>query len=538
MAGHITYTPSGRTAFSCRLVTGSGAVLTVSGAVDATNPLIEGAEHLRSNAALVSSLWAHAMHEAQYRRLRAPEKRESHAKQSQKHRALALSIAGVVERLGGSSRPGWCSACFANTTHRQVLGYVGAVPMYLCEACGAPTTPCAAVTCPHMANRRTGASSLPRYCAEHRHDIPAFTRLNANLDSIDEYADWLSFDKKNLAKLTKIAVVTVGVGAALTPAALALAPAIGGMTGVLTGLSGAAATSHGLALWGGGTLAAGGLGMAGGTTVITVVGGSLGGVLGGVTTSAYVRTDTSFRIEKLRDGRGAPVLLASGFLTEGNSGWGDWQNLVDARYPDHTVYRVHWGAKELKALGFGLGEGAAKQAGRILLRKLASSASKRAAGATPLGPLLFASDLAKNAWSVARHRAAMTGAVLADLIARTDGPPFILVGHSLGARVMVTAAQTLGTRHASPRLETVHLLGAAVGANGDWRTLNDAVNDRVWNYRSQNDNVLKYLYRTAQVGQMAVGVAGFRSSFPKISDVDVSRTVASHSGHFSSVVLR
>lgn len=536
--GYINYTPSGRTGFACTLVTDSGSVVVVSGAVDAAEPVVEGEENLRSNAALVNSLWAHAMHEAQYRRLRAVEKRQSHAKQSRKHEEQALSIARMVERLGAKSRPGWCSACFTDTTHRQVLGYTGPVPLYLCVACGSPTTPCAAMRCQHMANRRIASSSIPRYCAEHRHDIPGFEKLDARLGSIEEYKDWLTFEKRDLAKATKVAVVTFAAGAVLAPAAFVAAPLIGGATGVLTGLSGAAATSHGLAVWGGGALAAGGLGMAGGTAVITVVGGGLGGVLGGVATSAYVRTDASFRVEKLRDGEGAPVLLASGFLTEGKGGWGDWQGLVDARYLDHPVYRLHWGAKELKAFGLGAAEGAAKQASQQVLRRLAAAASKRAAGPSPLGPVLLASDLAKNPWSVARNRAAMTGAVLADLIARTDGEPFILVGHSLGARVMVTAAQALGTARTNPRIETMHLLGAAVGSKGDWRTLNDAVTGRVWNYRSTNDKVLKYVYRTAQGGQFAAGVVGFRTSFPKISDIDVSRTVASHSGHFTSVTLR
>ena len=40
---------------------------------------------------------------------------------------------------------------------------------------------------------------------------------------------------------------------------------------------------------------------------------------------------------------------------------------------------------------------------------------------------------------------------------------------------MATTAQLLGTRVDAPKLEDVHLLGAAVGAKGDWRTLNDSV---------------------------------------------------------------
>ena len=34
----------------------------------------------------------------------------------------------------------------------------------------------------------------------------------------------------------------------------------------------------------------------------------------------------------------------------GETGWGDWEQLVGRRYPDATVYRLTWGAKELKSL--------------------------------------------------------------------------------------------------------------------------------------------------------------------------------------------
>ena len=88
----------------------------------------------------------------------------------------------------------------------------------------------------------------------------------------------------------------------------------------------------------------------------------------------------------------------------------------------------------------------------------------------------------------------MTGAVLADLIARTDQGPFVLLGHSLGARVMVSAAQALGTLP-EPRIDSMHLLGAAVGRGADWRTLDKAVAGGVWNYHSSRDQVLRLLYR-------------------------------------------
>lgn len=390
-----------------------------------------------------------------------------------------------------------------------------------------------------MANRGFKKLTSPRYCAPHRHEIPSFEKLDEQLEEIDDYESWLEFDHPNLTKATKIAAVTVVAGAALAPAALVAAPAIGGATGSLTGLYGAAATSHGLALWGGGSLAAGGLGMAGGTTVITALGSGLGSALGAAVTSAYIRTDSSFRIENLRDGHGPIVLFATGFLTEPQTGWGGWRRLIESRYPDVPVYRVHWGSKELKAIAMMTGSGAAQHVVRRSTRRLVKRASKQAVSRIgPLGALIAASDLLKNPWSVASNRAEMTGAVLADVLARTTRGEFILMGHSLGGRVMVTAAEVLASKSKDrPRIESVHLFGAAVSRGADWRALNDAVSERVWNYHSRNDAVLRRAYRAGELGKHAVGSVGFNSKFAKISDKEVSRRVAKHGDYVKQVKL-
>ncbi len=39
---------------------------------------------------------------------------------------------------------------------------------------------------------------------------------------------------------------------------------------------------------------------------------------------------------------------------------------------------------------------------------------------------------------------------------------------------MVTAAQALATQPGPPRIESMHLLGAAVGRKGDWHSLEGA----------------------------------------------------------------
>ena len=83
------------------------------------------------------------------------------------------------------------------------------------------------------------------------------------------------------------------------------------------------------------------------------------------------------------------------------------------------------------------------------------------------------------------------------------------------ARAIVTAAQTLATSPDGPKIDAVHLLGAAIGAKGNWRGLNDAVTDTVYNYYSANDKVLKYLYTVAQAGSKPAGLCGVRQQVSK-----------------------
>jgi hypothetical protein len=307
------------------------------------------------------------------------------------------------------------------------------------------------------------------------------------------------------------------------------------------GFSGAAATSHGLALLGGGSLAAGGLGVAGGTTVVTAVGAAVGGTLGASVSNAYLREDKSFRIELLRPGKGGvPVIVANGFLTEGDGErWGGWRSIVDARYPDSPVYRVRWGAKELKDFG-ALGSALLSKAGGAAATKGAAAMATKA-GAKLLGrsvsPALVAGELAKNPWHVAKNRADKTGVILADLIARTETESFVLVGHSLGARLMVVALEALGTKPSGPRIQSAHLLGTAIGAKSNWDPLTAAVDEAVYGYHSVNDKVLKFVYKTVQAGQPAAGCLGFSPASTKLVNVDVSDSVKTHFDYQDNVRL-
>jgi hypothetical protein len=539
----------------CVIVPEHGERLILAGPATAVQPTVEESSPLETYPAIVDNAWAFAKYTYLKVNLPSHEEQQLAAKNAKAHKSVTEWMVALADEPATVTRhDSWCSSCFTNGDHQKVKVPIGQLPAYLCRSCGTPTLPCAAKGCDHMAVRKRGPVRMPRFCAEHRHDIPGFRTAQARLDSLAKYEEIFEYEQPNLAKIGKLGgtfgVTALTVGA--TVATLGAAPAIGGAVGTVVSsfsfttvppLYGAAATSYGLALLGGS------FGMAGGTVVVTAVGGALGGVLGSSVMNAYVREDSSFRIEELKDGTGTPVIVCNGFLSENGDGWGEWRDIVTKRYPDSPVFRVHWGAKELRSLGLLASSSALKSAGAAQIQAAATAATK--AGAKKLGPLapaLVAAGMAKNPWHVARSRANKTGVIVADLLARTQAESYVLVGHSLGARAMAVAAQTLGTNPNSdttddarsprrPRLEAVHLLGAAINHRTDAETLTARVDDAVYNYYSSNDNVLKFLYSAAEAGQKAAGLRGFEASADRLKNANVSDVVAGHSDYQGHVDL-
>jgi pimeloyl-ACP methyl ester carboxylesterase len=503
-----------------------------------SDSVVDGDGALRGNKSLVRRLVAYADSELACRRARQTGRKEALRKAADLHRKVVVDLADLIDLVGDEETNAWCSGCLEKHSHRWVQRRSLTPDAYLCSGCGAATTPCLWPGCKHFALRKPGVVQLGKYCAEHRHLIPGFEKLEARLASLDDYRSWMDFESRHARQITTLTGGVVGGALVVAPLFFAAAPAIGGAIGAWGGLSGAAASSHGLALLGGGAVASGGLGMAGGAAVVTAAGAGLGGALGASVTTAYAGDDPSFEIELVESGDGPPVIFSNGFLSEDKSGWGEWEPIIRTRYPNSPVYRLHWGAKEKRDLGFLLGRESGEKFALGALLKSASTATRLALKRVGLiGGALTIAELAKNPWWVARTRANMTGAVLADLIARTDTTNYVLVGHSLGARVMMAAAEALGSGDSQPQLESVHLLGAAVSAEHDLTKVGRAVSDKVWNYWSRNDAILGKLYRGAEFGQRAAGSIGFTTSHPNVKNRNVSEKVAGHSKVVPNVTL-
>lgn len=445
----------------------------------------------------------------------------------------------------------YCSWCFQRTRHVLYEANLLSRNVYRCRRCKNLTVQCrycsrmaAGPLDPDQDSENKGFLQQLRghwhdeLCAEHNGSVRSFAGLNAKLQEIEDHESLFIRSRYNLLRVAKITGGVAAGAALLTPLAVVAAPHIAvslGTAGALgaagtgtaiSSLSGAALTSASLAAVGGGT-------MASGVFVVTATGASLGGALGGRISNAYYSEVKDFKLRKQNEGRGASVICIDGFLTQKQDDPREWKRALRQHgFRSHPWYHLNWEAKTRYNLGSVLcrdtGGGVARRYGT----KLAERAAKK--GGSKINPLMWAAtvaDLFDNPWHLAMAKAAMTGVLLADILARTQRKQFILIGHSLGARVIYYALLALATRTAKPLVRDAFLLGGAVGVGKarDWDDISVAVAGTINNCYSANDLVLKGLYRgaTALISR-PIGAYPIKSKQPNIRNWDFSNVVPSH----------
>ncbi|KAL8655734.1 MAG: hypothetical protein Q9210_000715 [Variospora velana] len=144
--------------------------------------------------------------------------------------------------------------------------------------------------------------------------------------------------------------------------------------------------------------------------------------------------------------------------------------------------------------------------------------------------ILKISRVVDNPFSVAKARSDKAGELLADaLVNKAQGErPVVLVGYSLGARVVYSCLMSLAKRKAFGLVESAVLIGTPCpSTTADWRVMRSVVASRLVNVYSENDYVLGFLYRTSSI---QYGVAGLQKieGLPGVENVDVSGTVSGH----------
>ena len=440
----------------------------------------------------------------------------------------------------------WCSWCYEKTNHKLISRSYISRNGYQCTSCGNYTVKCrycSSMAKHRPAERKENEGFFESYkndwanelCDEHNGTIASFDKLSAKINNLEDYNELFKKKKINLYKAGMITGTMIAGTAVISPISFLAAPALASALGSL-GILGAAGTGTAISTLSGAALtsaslaAIGPAGMAGGVAIITAAGAALGATQGAVISNNYFGSIKGFKIEKLKSGTGPSLLFINGFLSQKNENYSDWQNAVSKKYNANPWYSVSWEASTLAKLGKYSGN-ASKMVGKKVAGELAKTASKQfAKKLNPLAWATIAGDLINNPWHNAMVKASMTGILLADLLTRTQNDDgFILMGHSLGARVIYYTLEALSTRTDSI-IDNVYLLGGAVGDQVDgWNNASKAVNGIIYNCYSKNDGILKNMYRGANaLMSKPIGINKIKIDSPKIINKNVSSFVNGH----------
>jgi len=377
-------------------------------------------------------------------------------------------------------------------------------------------------------------------CAEHDGSIADFSTLTRRLPDLEDYESILVRKKWNLYRAAKIGGGIVAGAAVFGPAAYLAAPGIASMLGA-TGLLGAASTGtaistlHGAALTSASLAAIGPGGMASGAIFISAAGGALGAREGGVISNNYFGAIEDFSIKKVREGQGPALVFVNGFLSQKKQDATDWLRATSQCFPDNPCYLVSWEASALSDLGSTLGIAGMNAAFRKTIAELIRRRSRTVAQkANPMNWASTVAELFGNPWHRSMTKAAMTGILLADLLSRTDHEDgFILMGHSLGARVIYYLLEAMSTREYSS-IREVYLLGGAVGRDDEsgWDSAIGGLDGNIYNIYSDNDHVLRFLYQAASaLLSNPIGIGPIALAHPKIINYDATSIVEGHMEH-------
>lgn len=232
-----------------------------------------------------------------------------------------------------------------------------------------------------------------------------------------------------------------------------------------------------------------------------------------------------FKITKHREGKYPAVITISGFLTEDKANYKNWESSITNIYPDREWFHVEWDCKKVP-------EKAQKIFNKILeIKKTSYFKDSKTVGVLPLNLYSYLSIpylLINNWWHLAIRNSKHAGKMLGKRILACPDKEFILIGHSLGARVIFNCLEHIkGSKKETP-IKEVHLLGGAVNSRkAKWNKTERTVRDKIYNYYSENDSILKLCYRAAMIDRFPIGLQ--KIDLPYFENIDSSFDISGHS---------
>lgn len=231
-----------------------------------------------------------------------------------------------------------------------------------------------------------------------------------------------------------------------------------------------------------------------------------------------------FKITKHRDGNYPAIVTISGFLSEDFDNRLNWQNSILNAFPDSEWFHLEWNTQKFPFKK-------KKYSNKVTVYVPKSSNPKwnwiKTATIFAFTYTRTAHLLLNNWWHLTVRNSKHTGKLLGDTIMACKHKEFILVGHSLGARVIHNCLEHISNQDFETNIKEVHLLGGAVNSRKlKWEKTVNTVNDKIYNYYSKNDWVLKFLYGPFMIDRYPIGLQ--KIDLPYFENIDSSKFISGH----------
>lgn len=235
-------------------------------------------------------------------------------------------------------------------------------------------------------------------------------------------------------------------------------------------------------------------------------------------------SNDKFKITKHREGKYPAVITISGFLTEDDENYKNWESSIKNIYPDREWFHVEWNCKKIP-------EKVKNVFNKILESKKATYSTR----VTPMSLLPLNLNpylsipyfLINNWWHSAVRNSKHAGKKLASTFLACPNKEFILIGHSLGARVIFNCLEHMKRSRKETCIKEVHLLGGAVNSRkAKWNKTQSTVKDKVYNYYSGNDSILKICYSAAMIDRYPIGLKSI--DLPYFENIDSTFDILGH----------
>jgi len=221
-----------------------------------------------------------------------------------------------------------------------------------------------------------------------------------------------------------------------------------------------------------------------------------------------------FEIIKKKEGIYPAIITVDGFLNQDKDDIEEWEIAIIKKYPNNAWYHLNWQSENTKKLL------------RRSLERVGILLIPSPIYFTTLPRVAIGLSGIKKTWTNALRKSEETGSLLSKVLSKCEIDEYILIGHSLGSRVIFNCLNDLKANE-KKIIKDVHLLGGAVTNNKEkWSLAENAIKNKIYNYYSKKDSVLKIAYKLGTFDNNPIGRTLINSR--KSENINVTKLVNSH----------